>query len=175
MRRKIAVLALLLALPLAKPVLARAEDKPTIPVAVVIERGEFADKATEDLEKLAKKFIERLTNGKVKLASLVEDPSQATIIVKLLSKEWQATGNTTTSGGVTANKYTGVQTHSKTTEETAFGVYGAIIVGESGVPFNLRLSPGQIFNKDNTLSGMLDKHVEDFIKRNFEKLSASKK
>lgn len=145
---------------------ALAGEKPgiQIPVAVVVQHGEFEDKATEDLEKLAKKFRERLVGGKVKLAVFTSDPDKATVVVKLLSKEWQATGNATT-------RATGLRS-SRTVAETAFGVFGVLLAGESEIPFNLRLDSSQIFNKDNTLSGMLDKHVEDFLKRNQEKLVA---
>lgn len=138
-----------------------------IPVAIVVDRGEFESKESEDLDRLANKLCERLSKGRVKQARFVTDPAEATVVVQLLSKEWQATGSTTT-------RLTS-RTSSQTAADTAFGVYGAIVVGESTVPFNLRLSPEQVFNKDNTLSGKLDGHIEDFIKRNYDRLSALKK
>jgi hypothetical protein len=153
---------LLLAVLLSGP----AAEQATIPVAVLVDRGDFETKATEDLDKLAKKFRERLANKKVKRGHLVQDPSEATMVVQFLSKEWQATGNASTA--MTSS------TTSRTVAEKAFGVYGVIIVGDFNEPFNLRLSPEQVFNKDNTLSGMVDSHVEDFLKRNYERLLAKK-
>lgn len=149
--------------------LAGPAEKAPIPVAVAVDRGEFETKATEDLDKLAKKFRERLSNGKVKQARLAE-PAAATLVVRFLSKEWQPTGNSTTTANPTA-----LGGGLKTTADTAFGVYGVLVVGDFAEPFNLRLSSQQLFNKDNTLSGMVDKHVEDFIKRNYPKLAALKR
>ena len=173
MKRIFLALLALLTLAVVTPTFARAvagvddgsgsSAQRPIPVMVLVEHGEFEDKATQDLENLAKKFRERLAKGKVKLATLVTDRPQATVIVQFLSKQWQPTGSSTT----TAGAYFGGL---KTTQDTAYGVYGVLLSGESEMPFNLRLSSQQIFNKDGTLSGMVDKHVEDFIKRNYDKL-----
>lgn len=151
------------------PSRAMSEASPTrpIPVAVVVPHGAFENADTDELEKLATKLRARLEKGKVKLASLATDSSKATVVVRLLSREEVATG------GQRANE-DGLP---GTFAEQKLVVNGELLVGDKGVPFSSYVIRLHRFGKVSVegMDGPVGESIEDFIKRNYAKLSAPAK